>query len=157
MPVFCSPALRTRETANALELRTPVVEPSVIEMDWGEWEGQTIAQLRDKLGDAMAVNEDRGLDFQPDGGESPRQVQRRVLAWMASVQSRHEQVMVVTHKGVIRAVLAAAHDWNMMGRAPAKLDWSRCHEFRLGRDGQLSPGKPNLSLEETPTGQKGSS
>src|SRR5690606_38605102 len=70
-----SPLGRARETAAILHRGSVAVEPRLIETDWGEWEGRTLPALRAALGEAMAANEARGLDFRPPGGESPRDVQ----------------------------------------------------------------------------------
>ncbi len=47
-------------------------------MDWGDWEGATLDALRAEHGAAFVDNADRGLDFQPPAGESPRMVQARL-------------------------------------------------------------------------------
>jgi probable phosphoglycerate mutase len=110
-------------------------------MSWGEWEGRSLAELRAELGEAMRQNEARGLDFRPAGGESPREVLARVSYWLALLT---EPTLAVTHRGVIRAVLAAATGWDMCGAPPAKLDWSACHLFRLAADGAPSIEKLNV-------------
>ena len=60
VPWFCTPLSRTRETADALSISPISVENALIEMDWGQWEGRRLPELRSELGDAMRVNEDRG-------------------------------------------------------------------------------------------------
>ncbi len=69
-----SPLSRASETALLLFGRAAEVEPRLIEMNWSEWEGRTLAGLRAEFGAAFAANEARGLDFRPAGGESPRAV-----------------------------------------------------------------------------------
>jgi probable phosphoglycerate mutase len=101
-------------------------------MRWGAWEGRRLAELRAELGPEMADNEARGWDFRPLGGESPREVLARVRSWLAELTS---PTLAVTHRGVIRAVYAAAAGWDLRGRAPAKLAWDAVHVFRLGEDG----------------------
>ena len=150
LPVFASPATRALQTAGALKLNTPVEQHALLEMDWGDWEGQTVTELRQQLGDKMARNEDRGLDFRPKAGESPREVQARVLEWMSALGDVHSGMMVVTHKGVIRSIMAAAFDWPMLGRAPVKLDWACCHHFAFESDGRVSLIHPNLTLTIPP-------
>ena len=49
-------------------------------------------------------------------------------AWLALLG---EPTLAITHRGVIRAVLAAATGWDMLGAPPAKLDWSAFHLFRV--------------------------
>lgn len=131
-PICASPLIRAQQTASLLSAGRPVsIEPDLIEMNFGAWEGQRLADLRarDPLG--VAANEDRGLDFQPPGGESPRAVQARLhpllQRWAAEGQDR----VAVTHKGVIRALFAAAMEWNMLGKPPVKLRWAHAHVFRV--------------------------
>jgi probable phosphoglycerate mutase len=62
-----SPLRRAMETAQLLRLE-PIAEPRLIEMRWGEWEGQRLTELRAELGDAMVENVARGIYFRPPGG-----------------------------------------------------------------------------------------
>jgi probable phosphoglycerate mutase len=145
--VYCSPLLRARQTAALLGCADPILEPRLIEMDWGAYEGRTVAALRAELDGSMVVNEARGLDFLPPGGESPRTVQARLRSWLVETAASEGPVVAVVHKGVIRVALALAYDWDMTGRQPLKLDWSRLHFFKLAADGSLRPGRCNVALE----------
>jgi|SRR6185436_11300510 len=136
MRVVTSPLARCVETASLLGVPDAPREPLIAEMSWGEWEGRRLAELRAELGEAMRENEARGLDFRPAGGESPRDVLARVSRWLSRLA---EPTLAVTHRGVIRAVLAAATGWDMRGAPPAKLDWSAFHLFQLD-----SRGKPRI-------------
>lgn len=150
---FRSPLERARETAALLGIGDARPDARLIEMDWGAWQGETVAGLRDRLGAEMLANEAQGLDFRPPGGESPREVQDRILDWLAASAPEADRqgsaVGAVTHKGVIRAVLALAHDWDMTGRAPVKLEWLAVHVFEY-TDGRLRPVAINVPLERTP-------
>jgi len=132
MRVVTSPLARCVETAALLGAGQAVREPRIAEMAWGAWEGRRLDELRASLGEAMRENEAQGLDFRPEGGESPREVLARVSSWFSTVT---EPTLAVTHRGVIRAVLAAATGWDMRGKPPAKLDWSAFHLFKLDRGG----------------------
>ena len=141
---FSSPLRRAFDTARALGI-TPAIEERLIEMDWGEYEGQTLADLRDREGETLLAAEQRGLDFRPPGGESPRDVQQRLLPWLRE-RAGQGDTLAFTHKGVIRPLLALAYQWNMLGKAPAKLDWTCLHSFRLGADGMPKPAQCNIPL-----------
>lgn len=145
--VMASPLARAVETATLLAGRLPAIEPRLIEMDWGAWEGRTTEELRATLGPAMQANEDRGLDFRPDGGESPRDVQNRLQPWLAEIAARGETTIAVAHNGVIRAVTALAWDWNMLGRPPVKLRRAAAHLFDLDRAGHPTIRALNVPLE----------
>ncbi|MFC6668864.1 histidine phosphatase family protein [Marinobacterium aestuariivivens] len=144
---YCSPLRRARETAELLGLgATP--EASLIEMDWGDWEGKTVLELREADPDGMAELEDRGLNLLPPGGESPREVLQRVSAWAEVMRLEgRQQLGAVCHKGVIRALLAAACDWDMRGRAPEKLDY-RCLQHFLWDGQRWSLGEINRPLAD---------
>ncbi len=141
-----SPLTRARETFHCMGVDRFSVETRLTEMDWGRWEGRRLADLRDELGQAMAANEARGLDFRPDGGESPRDVQDRVRPWLADLADRDLPVVAMTHKGVIRAVLALASGWDMTAPPPTRLRWDCAHMFTVGAAGRLAVERLNVPL-----------
>ena len=150
-PVYCSPLKRARETAALLGKSTPVIEPALIEMDWGHFEGCTIDELRQRLGPAMLEGENRGLDFRPPGGESPREVCGRLAAWLVTLARSQDagRIVAITHKGIIRCLLSLAYDWDMLGRQPVKLDWAALHVMLLDPAGKLHPGPVNQPLDQS--------
>jgi broad specificity phosphatase PhoE len=133
--VVTSPLRRCVETAALIGAPLAEREPRLAEMRWGAWEGRRLAELRAELGSAMAENEARGWDFRPDGGESPREVLARVRPWLAEVAARGAATLAVTHRGVIRAVLAFAVGWDLRGKPPVRLDWRAVQLFELAADG----------------------
>jgi broad specificity phosphatase PhoE len=141
-----SPLKRCRATARGLGLEA-AIEPRLIEMGWGEWEGRTLADLRAQLGEAMAREEAKGLDFHPPGGESPRDVQERVKPLLAEIAASRNDTAAITHKGVIRSVLALATGWDMLGKPPQRLSWSAAHLFRLDASGSPAVEQVNIPLE----------
>jgi broad specificity phosphatase PhoE len=143
---FSSPLKRARTTAGLLCGFAPPLEDRLMEMNWGEWEGKTMPDLRHELGSDLQANEDRGLDFRPTGGESPREVQQRVKSWMADICETRPGVAAVCHKGVIRAVMAMAYNWDMMGKAPVKLNWACAHIFDIAPEGTPHPNKMNVPV-----------
>jgi broad specificity phosphatase PhoE len=135
MRVVTSPLRRCVETAALIGAADAAREPRLIEMDWGDWQGESFAVLRERLGDEMRENEARGLDFRPVNGESPREVGLRTKSWLREVAAAGVPTLAITHRGVIRAILAAASGWDMRGKPPAKLDWEAAHLFVLDADG----------------------
>jgi broad specificity phosphatase PhoE len=147
MAVASSPLVRCTETAKYLGLEQVAIEPRLVEMSWGQWEGRRLAQLRGELGASMATNEARGLDFMPPQGESPRQVLARVRPWLAELAQADRPTLGLAHRGVIRVIFAAATGWDMLGRPPAKLDWACLHVFALDASGTPSVHQLNLPLD----------
>ncbi len=142
-----SPLRRARETAALLGGGDGAVAPALIEMDFGDFEGRRLAELRAELGADLAQNEARGLDFLPPGGESPRMVQARLRPWLAAIAAEGGTHVAVSHKAVIRAVLSLAYDWPMLDKPPVKLDWACLHLFTLDAGGRPRPRQMNLPLE----------
>jgi len=140
MRIVTSPLARCVETA-ALLAPQAEREPRLAEMRWGAWEGRRLAELRAELGAEMAQNEARGWDFRPAGGESPREVLARVQSWLGELDS---PTLAVTHRGVIRAVYAAAAGWDLLGKPPSKLAWDALQVFRVGAAGELAIESLNL-------------
>lgn len=152
---ICSPLARARQTAAILH-GTPVApDPRLIETDWGAWEGKTLAELRGECGPEMAENEARGLDFRPTGGESPRDVQQRLLPLFAELAAADRAVVAVTHKGVIRAAYALASGWDMRAKPPVKLRDGCLQAFTLDAGGAPHVDTLNIPLD-TATAERAS-
>jgi probable phosphoglycerate mutase len=142
---LASPLSRTVETAECLCLQ-PETEPALIEMAWGAWEGHTLAELRAADPEGLAEAEARGLDLIPPGGESPRMVQARLMPLLARLAAEGLPTGAITHKGVLRAILALATGWDMLGEPPVKLLPSALHLFELDARGVPRLVRPNLAL-----------
>lgn len=140
-----SPLMRCLETATLLRL---VASPDkrLVEMDWGGFQGYTLAELRTKYGADLVANEARGLDFRPPGGESPRDVQARVAPLLAEIGRSINPMIAVTHRGVIRAIYARAIGWDMMGEPPHGFDPYALHLFRLDSSGNPALEQLNIPL-----------
>jgi probable phosphoglycerate mutase len=140
-----SPLARARETASLIGLEA-AIEPALIEMDWGRWQGMSRAELGRRYGVAFAGEERRGLDMTPPAGESPRRVQDRLRGWLARLD---RPTVAVTHKGVIRALYALATGWTMIEKPPAKLARHAVHVFEVDQ-GHPRVDRLNLPLLEPP-------
>ena len=142
-----SPLRRARETAAVLGITDPELEPTLKEMSWGSWEGERLADLRQRFGAEMEEMEGRGLDFRPPGGESPRDVQQRLRALLMRVARERVPAAAITHKGVIRATYALAAGWDMVEKPPVKLGNGFAQEFLLDDEGRPQPGRLNQRLQ----------
>jgi len=150
---MCSPLVRARRTAELLQPHVaPIVDDRLREMSFGVWEGRTLADLRATEGQAFLEAESRGLDFQPPDGESPRTVMARIAQWAAEIAATDVPVVAVSHKAAIRALLALATGWDMMGRPPVKLDWRCLHFFAAHADGRVTLDRANAALTVEPAG-----
>ncbi len=146
---IASPLCRAVETATILSGQAPATDPRLVEMDWAEWEGMNLPDLRLQLGDLMKAWEAKGLDFHAPRGESPRDVQERLRPLLAERSALGEATVAVCHKGVIRALYALSVGWDMTDKPPEKLRDDCVHIFTLAEDGMPSPHRFNLPLTDT--------
>ncbi len=146
---IASPLQRAVETARLLG-GDPTPEPRLVELDWGDWQGRSLTELRVDPAMKMAEREAAGLDFQPPGGESYRMVQQRLVPLLRDIDADPRpgpgRTVAVCHKGVIQALYALASGWTMTGPPPDKLRDDCCHEFLLDGAGRPTTGRLNLSL-----------
>lgn len=143
-----SPLSRAVETARILTGSPQRTDPRLVEMDWSEWEGVSLPDLRAELGNLMKAWEARGLDFRAPGGESPREVQDRLRPFLAERAALGTPTVIVCHKGVIRALYAMAVSWDMTDKPPEKLRDDCAHVFRLDADGAPRPHRLNLPMTD---------
>lgn len=141
-----SPLKRAVETAHILSGHPEATDERLVEMDWSEWEGMKLPDLRAQLGNLMKAWEAKGLDFRAPGGESPRDVQDRLKPFLAERAAVKRETVVVCHKGVIRALYALAVSWDMTDKAPEKLHDHCTHLFELTPDGMPKPYRLNVPL-----------
>jgi probable phosphoglycerate mutase len=146
-----SPLRRAVETARALGADPLRLDPRLIELDFGAFEGRRLVDLRRELGAALAKNEARGLDFLPPGGESPRHLrEERLKPWLAELSRAGGWHVAVTHKTPIRLMLSLACDWPLIGKPPVRLSWNCLQVFWLEAGGMPRPFRFNLPLASRP-------
>jgi probable phosphoglycerate mutase len=112
--VVTSPVRRARESAEivaerlGLDLRE---EPAFAEMEFGTWDGMTFAEVRDLRTDEIDAWLG-SLDVAPGGGESFREVEKRVLDGLSRVLEAYagKTIVVVSHVTPIKILVAHAID-----------------------------------------------
>jgi len=110
--VLTSPLRRARQTAESVAQTTGApleVRQGLIETDFGEWEGLTFVEARERDPELHA----KWLgaeDVAPPGGESFTAVRERVRAELASIVEAHEgeTLVLVTHVTPIKMILRQA-------------------------------------------------
>lgn len=148
-----SPLRRCRETATLMlrsmsrSMDVPPLEldERLIERSFGDWEGDTLADLRRRYGARMQEWEAKGWDFRPPGGESPRDVLHRSMDLLRERLPHGQDLTCITHRSVLRALYAHARGWDMLGRPPEKLRDGCVHLFRFSAAGLEIVGL-NLAL-----------
>ncbi|WP_201157589.1 histidine phosphatase family protein [Rhodobaculum claviforme] len=87
-------------TARALPLR---IDPRLIEMDFGRWEGVAWDAIPRAEIDAWAADL---LHARPHGGETVAEMATRAAAALADLARGPSPVLAVTHAGILKAVHA---------------------------------------------------
>jgi broad specificity phosphatase PhoE len=110
--IYASDLRRARETAEILagELGLPVVvDAGLRELDFGRWEGHTIAELEALCPDAVERWQTGGENAW-DGGETREEMAERVRAAVQRLASIHAggQILLVAHGGPVRVLLMDA-------------------------------------------------
>ena len=144
--IISSPLIRAKETARILFGMSIPTDDRLVEMNWSEWEGNSLNELRAKIGNLMEAWEAKGLDFKAPGGESPREVQQRLRPFMRETAKTKKNTLAVCHKGVIRAVYALSTNWDMTNKPPQKLKDDCVHLFELAKDGTPSVHQLDLPM-----------
>jgi len=107
--VYSSPLERALETAESVagphELQV-VVREGLGEVRFGRWDGQPVERLRRRR--LWRAGQIAPSTMRFPGGESPREMQARVVAELENLRSRHPQqiIAVVSHADVIKAAVA---------------------------------------------------
>jgi broad specificity phosphatase PhoE len=100
---FTSPALRARQTAEALDLDAQP-DAELRDLDCGRWAGCSLAEIAAAEPEAVAdwmANPDSAVH----GGESIAALTSRAAAWLDGHRSDRGRLVVVTHAAVMRAVI----------------------------------------------------
>ncbi|GAA0922496.1 histidine phosphatase family protein [Nonomuraea longicatena] len=106
--VWCSPLSRARRTAQASAEAAGVglsVDERLVELDFGQADGLTAAEQRERFPEARAAFEDDPAANPLPGGEDPVKAAARFLACLREIDGG--RVLVVAHTTVIRLALCA--------------------------------------------------
>lgn len=106
--IYTSPLKRALQTAQILAEKTglPVeIDPNLIEVAFGRWEGWQLKRLRRDKAYHRFLR--APVTAKVPGGETMRDVQKRGLAalWRAAGEHPEGRILFVTHGDVIRAIL----------------------------------------------------
>ena len=101
-----SRACETMEIARAamgLDPKAYAIDPRLIELTFGEWEGFTYGDLDRERPGALVERQADKWGFVPPGGESYEMLSKRIVAWLATLT---RPAVVVAHGGVGRVLRA---------------------------------------------------
>lgn len=111
--IVSSPLQRCAAFASELAERLALplsLEPGLCELHFGEWEGQYPADLMHEHADALGAFWQDPYACTPPGGEPVAAFELRVLGSIDALAGAYaeERVLVITHGGVMRLLLARA-------------------------------------------------
>ncbi len=109
--IYTSPLRRAYQTAQILAWAVDVrleVEPRLTEVDQGEWQGRLRSEIERATPDLLHRWETAPWSTRPPGGESLKEVQRRVAEALDEIlgQKRHVCVALVSHRYPIALIKA---------------------------------------------------
>jgi broad specificity phosphatase PhoE len=161
--IYASPLIRARRTAEAIGALTghrPTLLDDLREMHFGEVDGLSFHELRERHGHLLAADDDpTAEDFAWPAGELRRAFLDRVRRSIDRIARAHsgETVAVVTHGGVIAMFLTVLHGespttwrkWIVPNASLTEVEW----EPETGRGRVLRHGDAahlaELTVEET--------
>jgi len=144
--LWSSPLQRAAQTAELVAGRVPRTDPALMEMDWGQWEGQHGTDLRADPASGFRDIEDWGWDYTPPGGESPAHLRARLVSW-ANALTRDS--VAVCHIGVMRVLLAHATGRGFDGPTPFSVKRHRLFVISVSTTGWSFDDTP-VRLEARP-------
>jgi probable phosphoglycerate mutase len=103
-----SPLVRARQTmelvraALGLDSAGYHIEARLAEISFGKWEGLTLADLKSRAAEQLAMREQNPWHFAPPGGESYEQLTLRIAQWHQSVA---RDTVVCSHLNTGRALM----------------------------------------------------
>ncbi|EGJ51353.1 histidine phosphatase family protein [Desulfocurvibacter africanus] len=153
--VLTSDLRRAQETVEAVtngkELPS-MADPRLREQDWGQWTGLLLSDLT--ANEEFKAQAEQGWNFRPPEGESRRQVLHRALAALEDAGHRWpgQNVLVVTHQGVIKCLLYHAQSHPMLPGNPLLEKGYRLYLLDLEEQGLFlrGAGWPLPEMLETP-------
>jgi len=141
--VYTGTLQRTISTGAALQTSNKIQDALLNEINYGSAEGLLFPELAEKFPDLVEAWERKQDPKFPGGGESQQDVAERLVKFISTIKPENN-VAVVTHNVVIRALIGKAldlpmHDWFKLN--PGHLEK---HNFRIFQNGLI----PALSKEQ---------
>ena len=147
--IIASPLTRADETARILARgRRVSPEPRLVEIGFGDWEGRHGADLLADPESGYVNIEDWGWRRRAPGpgGESPRDVWLRVQPMLAGIAADPTPALLVTHRALIRVILARAWGWNFDRPEPFRIRRAHLHPVTLDHSGAPVAASPLVAL-----------
>jgi len=115
--IYISERKRTRETVEAAlnnKNLNLIIDKRINEIDFGKFEGKNYEQIQKEFPSEYEMWNENWKEFAPPGGESYRQFYNRIKEFLEDIlHKEQENVLVVTHGGVIRTIYCCVLEGNL--------------------------------------------
>ncbi|MBF0380890.1 MAG: histidine phosphatase family protein [Magnetococcales bacterium] len=125
-----------------------VVEKGFREICFGEWEGKTAKQIMASDGEALKLFWQNPDKYSPPGGEKTADFSKRVMAsWCELIANKKiEHKLIITHGGVIKAILADILGITLLGSFALEVPLSSVSRIYLHTDKDGQNITPHLAF-----------
>ena len=129
--VYSSPLQRCVKLSEALNIGTTLQDNRLMELHFGDWEMHAWDHISRELFDDWALDY---ANKAPPNGETFSQLQLRGLSFLDEILSKHlnQNVAVITHGGMIRALLAHALNMQTKGLFRFNIDYGSVTQIDFG-------------------------
>ncbi|WP_459481957.1 histidine phosphatase family protein [Clostridium saccharoperbutylacetonicum] len=117
--IYASPLIRAFQTAKIVAENTNkevIIAPEIREINFGEWEGMTIHEIREKYPEVFkAWRTDKKESFICGGDSSIHNAANRATKCILDIVEKHKgnKIAIVAHGGIIKAGLIGLFEWDM--------------------------------------------
>ena len=114
-------------------LQVPIIKDFRLqEQDWGEWTGKTLSMIKKDLPGLLEEKERAGWGFRPPGGEDRHTVWERSRKALKEAAEKWpgDQILVITHEGVIKCLIYGLMGRQFMSTKPSILNSWHLHRIR---------------------------
>ena len=129
--IYASPLQRCLKLANVLEIGEPIVDNRLMELNFGDWEMSAWDDIPRDIFDEWAHNYD---SLAPPNGETFSQLQQRGIHFLEEILAHYPKsnIAIVTHGGMIRALLAHVLNMPLKGLFRFTIDYGSITQLEFG-------------------------
>ena len=106
--IYVSSYIRTHQTIEFIAKRlhiNPIIDARLNEIDLGELEALGDKEVEEKYPEFWRAYTQRNRDFRFPGGETGEEARKRVVDFITEKRKREENVLAVSHDGLMRVLL----------------------------------------------------
>jgi len=117
-----------------------IIEPRLAEMNYGAWEGKTMATIQQEYPGILERWRADPTGMRPPGGESPEELRARLADWLAEASEQFEgsHILVVAHSGSLRMLIALLLEQPIAYTRSIDMPYA-CHYRMIHQHGKSQP------------------